>query len=104
MATGSFVTVCQYAHMAGPLQNPGVGTRVSASTYRRDIDGLRGVAVLAVVLFHLGVPGFAGGLAGVDVFFVVSGFLITRILTAELAAGDFSVARFYARRVRRIFP
>lgn len=72
--------------------------------HRSDIDGLRGIAIGAVVLYHLGVSGFSGGLAGVDVFFVISGFLITRILRAELQAGSFSVAAFYERRVRRIFP
>lgn len=61
-----------------------------AMEYRRDIDGLRAVAVLAVVLCHAGVPGFAGGFVGVDVFFVISGYLICGILARELEAGDFS--------------
>jgi len=72
--------------------------------YRRDIDGLRAVAVLPVVLFHLGVAPFSGGFVGVDVFFVISGFLITSIVYRELQAGDFSYARFYERRIRRLFP
>ncbi len=72
--------------------------------YRPEIDGLRAVAVVPVVLFHAGVPGFSGGFVGVDVFFVISGFLITSILAADVAAGRFSVAGFYERRVRRIFP
>lgn len=72
--------------------------------YRGDIDGLRAVAVLPVILFHAGVTGFDGGFVGVDVFFVVSGYLITSIITAELDAGTFTLTGFYDRRVRRIFP
>ena len=70
-------------------------------TYRPDIDGLRAIAVASVVLFHAGVPGFAGGFLGVDVFFVISGFLITQLLTAQHAPG---IATFYERRIRRIVP
>lgn len=72
--------------------------------YRPDIDGLRAVAVLSVVLFHAFPALLRGGFIGVDVFFVISGFLITGILRRELEAGGFSFAGFYARRVRRIFP
>jgi len=72
--------------------------------YRADIDGLRGIAVLAVLFFHTQVPGFSGGYVGVDVFFVISGYLITSILLKEVGAGRFSIVRFYERRVRRIFP
>ncbi len=72
--------------------------------HRRDIDGLRAVAVIPVVLFHVGVPGFAGGFVGVDVFFVISGFLITTIIYNEIQAGKFSLVRFYERRARRILP
>lgn len=72
--------------------------------YRPDIDGLRAVAVGAVLLFHAGVPGFSGGYVGVDVFFVISGFLITSILWRECEAGKFSILDFYERRVRRIMP
>jgi peptidoglycan/LPS O-acetylase OafA/YrhL len=79
-------------------------TAGAARDYRPDVDGLRAVAVLPVVLFHAGVGGFPGGYVGVDVFFVISGYLITRILLRELECGDYSVLRFYARRVRRIFP
>jgi len=72
--------------------------------YRPDIDGLRGVAVLLVVIFHA-VPGNApGGFVGVDVFFVISGFLITGIILNDQQRQRFSFANFYARRVRRIFP
>jgi peptidoglycan/LPS O-acetylase OafA/YrhL len=72
--------------------------------YRADIDGLRAVAVLSIVLFHLDIEPFTGGFVGVDIFFVISGFLITSIIVRELQAGEFSVARFYERRVRRILP
>ncbi|WP_189350214.1 acyltransferase family protein [Mesorhizobium sp. M1E.F.Ca.ET.045.02.1.1] len=70
--------------------------------YRPDIDGLRAIAVIAVILFHFGVPGFAGGFVGVDVFFVISGYLITRLLVAE--GNDLSLVEFYSRRMRRILP
>lgn len=72
--------------------------------YRKEIDGLRTVAVLPVVLFHAGVPGFAGGYAGVDVFFVISGFLITTLLFEDLQRDRFSIIHFYERRARRILP
>jgi peptidoglycan/LPS O-acetylase OafA/YrhL len=77
---------------------------VSSGAYRQDIDGLRAVAVVPVLLFHAGIAPFGGGFVGVDVFFVISGYLITRILVAENTAGHFSLAGFYERRVRRIFP
>ncbi|MDO9222686.1 MAG: acyltransferase family protein [Caulobacter sp.] len=72
--------------------------------YRAEIDGLRAVAVLPVILFHAGFPLFHGGFIGVDVFFVISGYLITGIITPELSRGEFSILRFYERRVRRILP
>ncbi|HSC18653.1 MAG TPA: acyltransferase, partial [Rhizomicrobium sp.] len=72
--------------------------------YRPDIDGLRAVAVLAVVFWHYGVPGFSGGFVGVDVFFVISGYLIAALIHGEMRAGTFSLAYFYERRIRRIFP
>ena len=72
--------------------------------YRADIDGLRAVSVVAVVLYHAGVPWFGGGFVGVDVFFVISGFLITSLILHEQAAGAFSLTSFYHRRIRRILP
>jgi peptidoglycan/LPS O-acetylase OafA/YrhL len=75
------------------------------TTHRADIEGLRAVAVLLVVLAHAGVPGLAGGFIGVDVFFVISGFLITGLLRREHAAtGRIRLARFYARRAVRLLP
>jgi peptidoglycan/LPS O-acetylase OafA/YrhL len=68
------------------------------------IDGLRAIAVLSVVAFHAGVPGVPGGFVGVDVFFVISGYLIINHIVQELAAGKFSFAKFYARRTLRLFP
>lgn len=72
--------------------------------HRADIDGLRAIAVLPILLFHAGVASMSGGFVGVDIFFVISGFLITNILGRDIAAGQFSIARFYRRRVVRIFP
>jgi peptidoglycan/LPS O-acetylase OafA/YrhL len=72
--------------------------------YRREIDGLRAVAVVPVILFHAGMSLFSGGYVGVDIFFVISGYLITSILINELDQGNFSIARFYERRARRILP
>jgi peptidoglycan/LPS O-acetylase OafA/YrhL len=72
--------------------------------YRPDIDGLRAVAVLAVVIFHAFPSSLPGGFVGVDIFFVISGYLIGTILINEFRNGDFSVGRFYARRIKRIFP
>lgn len=72
--------------------------------YRREIDGLRAVAVIPVILFHAGLDLFGGGYIGVDVFFVISGYLITSIIIGELESGTFSIANFYERRARRILP
>ncbi len=72
--------------------------------YRPEIDGLRAVAVLPVLMFHAGLSVFSGGYVGVDVFFVISGFLITGLIREDLARGNFSILGFYERRVRRILP
>ncbi len=72
--------------------------------YRGDIDGLRALAVIAVVAFHTGVRGVSGGFAGVDIFFVISGYLIGGIVNREIGEGQFGFAAFYARRARRIVP
>jgi peptidoglycan/LPS O-acetylase OafA/YrhL len=77
---------------------------IESHPYRADIDGLRALAILPVVLFHADVPGFGGGYVGVDVFFVISGYLITSIIVRELDTGSFSLMNFYERRVRRILP
>ncbi|MFY0480421.1 acyltransferase family protein [Achromobacter marplatensis] len=81
--------------MALPQEKPG---------YRADIDGLRAVAVLAVVVFHLNKSWLPGGFVGVDIFFVISGFLITGILSRKIESGSFSFADFYLSRARRILP
>lgn len=76
----------------------------SGSSYRRDIDGLRSLAILPILLFHAGFTVFSGGYIGVDIFFVISGYLITGIICSEIDAGNFSFVKFYVRRVRRIMP
>jgi len=73
-------------------------------SYRPDIDGLRAVAVLSVIFFHTDMPLFSGGFVGVDLFFVISGFLITSIIVGEVEINNFSILRFYERRIRRIIP
>jgi peptidoglycan/LPS O-acetylase OafA/YrhL len=81
------------------------GSRVSHSLrYRPEIDGLRALAVLSVICFHADFSWCKGGFIGVDVFFVLSGYLITSLLEAELERGSFSLRGFYERRIRRIFP
>ena len=72
--------------------------------YRAEIDGLRALALLPVILLHAGFEWFSGGFVGVDVFFVISGYLITTIIISELADGQFSIINFYERRARRILP
>ncbi len=80
-------------------------SRDAGPFYRSDIDGLRAIAIVSVVAYHAGVPGTGGGFVGVDVFFVISGFLITWLLASEVrASGGLSLTGFYARRIRRLFP
>ena len=86
---------------------PAARARPGAATpgFRRDIEGLRGLAILLVVAYHAGIPGFAGGYVGVDVFFVLSGYLITGLLIAEIEkTGRVDFPGFYARRARRLLP
>ncbi len=87
---------------AGALNSPDI-TRLSHTPYRHDVDGLRAVAVLGVVAFHFGL-GFPGGYTGVDIFFVISGYVISRSILDDIARGKFSIASFYFKRIRRIFP
>ena len=76
----------------------------SHPAYRPDIDGLRAVAVLAVLFYHVGFAWLPGGYVGVDIFFVISGYLIGGIIDREVEGGRFSLGRFYVRRIRRIVP
>lgn len=88
-----------------PKSDVGGSSHEQSSAFRPDIEGLRGIAVLLVVLFHCGLSGFSGGFIGVDVFFVLSGFLITRLLVSEVQkTSTLSLLEFYARRVRRLLP
>ncbi len=77
---------------------------MTTTRYRPDVDGLRALAVVPVVLFHGHIAALEGGFVGVDVFFVISGFLICSLIGAELERGNFSIVRFYERRCRRILP
>lgn len=90
------------------LVNPAVLGRMSSyslsAAYRPDITGLRALAVLSVLLFHAGVPGFGGGYVGVDIFFVLAGYLVTGRLLSSLYQGHFSFLDFYARRAWRVTP
>src|SRR5271166_1914383 len=78
--------------------------QLSHPKYRPDIDGLRAVAVLSVVAFHAFPTWIEGGFVGVDIFFVISGFLISTIIFENLERGTFTFSEFYARRIKRIFP
>jgi peptidoglycan/LPS O-acetylase OafA/YrhL len=80
------------------------GDGARSLAFRSDINGLRAWAVAAVILYHFGIPGFGGGFVGVDVFFVISGFLMTGIIVRGLEGGSFSLGRFYLARARRIMP
>ena len=73
-------------------------------SYIPALDGLRAVAILAVLLFHISPSALRGGFTGVDVFFVLSGFLITSIILSDIRKGTFSIAEFYTRRIQRLLP
>ncbi|MEJ7934481.1 acyltransferase family protein [Sphingobium sp. AN558] len=91
--------------MHGPASATGITSALpTGDRYRPDIDGLRAIAILPVLLFHAHIGGFSGGYVGVDVFFVISGFLITGIIAREVDEQRFSLVRFYERRFRRIMP
>jgi len=81
----------------------GIGQSTSPK-YRADMDGLRAVAVLPVVFYHFQIVPFTGGFVGVDIFFVISGYLIRSLIHPKMLSGAFSPAQFYERRVRRILP
>src|SRR4051794_32265487 len=85
------------------MTNPFLSSHAT-DDYRADIDGLRAFAVLSVVLYHAFPQVVRGGYVGVDIFFVISGFLISSILFNEMTEGKFSFTIFYGRRIRRIFP
>ena len=84
----------------GPVRSPAGGR----SDYQPHVDGLRAISIIAVVAYHAGVPGFGGGFVGVDIFFVISGYLIINQILAQLAGGRFGIFDFYARRALRILP
>jgi peptidoglycan/LPS O-acetylase OafA/YrhL len=72
--------------------------------YRADIDGLRALAIIPVLFYHAGIPGFPGGFVGVDIFFVISGYLICGMIDGDIRKGSFSLSNFYKRRILRILP
>lgn len=87
-----------------PDQNKPSSLQNSHPDFRTDINGLRAWAVIAVIFYHFSIPGFSGGFVGVDIFFVISGFLMTKIVVEGLQQGYFSLTRFYLARARRILP
>ncbi len=105
MAAPAAGTLARDAVPARVDVGPRAVARAAAETFRPDLEGLRGVAILLVLVFHAGIPGAGGGFVGVDVFYVLSGFLITGLLLRERAReGRVDLVRFYARRARRILP
>ena len=95
---------CSDAARGRPSRRDGDGERSDAPGYRPDIDGLRAIAVLAVVGFHAFPVWVKGGFVGVDIFFVISAYLITTLLLLNLRRGRFSYVHFYVRRINRLFP
>lgn len=87
-----------------PILNNMFSRTALTKEYRADIDGLRALAILSVLLYHVDIPYFSGGFVGVDIFFVISGYLITRNILVEHYAHSFTLMNFYARRVRRLLP
>ena len=85
-------------------RSPGTSAAPAEGGYKPHVDGLRAISIVAVVAYHAGVPGFGGGFVGVDIFFVISGFLIINQIVAGLEAGRFGIFDFYARRALRILP
>src|SRR4051812_43349450 len=103
MPVGAFVGREPRSVASAAVSEPGGGER--RLRYQPGLDGLRGLAVLAVVAYHGGVSWAPGGFTGVDAFFVVSGYLITTLLVDEwLSTGTISLRAFWARRIRRLFP
>ena len=87
-----------------PIQENTATVHGGTLRYRREVDGLRALAVVPIILFHAGFNVFSGGYVGVDIFFVISGYLITSIIVGDIGKGRFSLAQFYERRARRILP
>jgi len=85
-------------------QKPTKQSQRTLVRYRSEIDGLRAIAVAPVILFHMGFETFSGGFVGVDIFFVISGFLITSLIISDIDKQRFSLFQFYERRARRILP
>lgn len=95
---------CQYISLENEISHKTAETTEDPVTYRPDIDGLRALAIIPVVIFHAYPELLKGGFIGVDIFFVISGYLISGILIKECSLGSFSYTNFYARRIRRVFP
>ena len=87
-----------------PAASTVINHHTQSAGYRPDIDGLRALAVFAVFIFHAFPKAMRGGFVGVDIFFVISGFLISSIIFSQLESGSFSFWNFYSRRIRRIYP